>query len=512
MRKTFVYSLIVLCGCLLFACTESKEPTRITLSHTLITLEVGQDTVIDATVTPQAKAVAWTSEFPEVATVVAGVVTAIGEGVTTITASIENVKATCTVVVNKEGEEDRPVDDNLSDALHYLSRSSKRGVGFSSPFYPEDVALLSHAISWTYNWGPNPSEAIAAQLDAYEVDFCPMAWNASYNKDRIRAWKQTHPNCRYLLAYNEPNLTDQARMTPQEAAATWPELRAFAQEVGLLIVAPAMNYGTLPGYSDPIKWLDEFFACEGVSLDDVAALALHCYMGSAGAMKGFIDRFDKYNKPIWMTEFCGWEAPVNNADDQLKYMSETVLMLEADERVERYAWFLARGNGSIDNKPWNQLLTKTDPFVLSAQGLIYEGLSTLDQSVWLNPTKHVLMNTCSSVGTLSSPTPVRSPHFLPANDSWRTLYMEAFLTDKWVEYQLDAPKACNKIRIHAMAYMGSQITMSIDGVEATTITIPRSQDEQWDTFEFPLSLPQGKHTLRMQVKTGNCNIHWFQCK
>ena len=511
MRNTFVYSLIAIFGCLLFACSEPKEPTRITLSHTVITLEVGQDTVIEATVTPQAKAVVWTSEMPEVATVVAGIVTAIGEGVTTITASADEAKATCTVVVNKS-EDPQPIDDNLSDALRYLPRSSKRGVGFASPFYPEDVALLANAISWGYNWGPNPSSSIAEQMDAYEVDFCPMAWNANYNKDRIRAWKEAHPNCRYLLAYNEPNLNDQARMTPQEAAATWPELKAFAQEIGMLLVAPAMNYGTLPGYSDPIKWLDEFFACDEVSLDDVAALALHCYMGSAGAMKGFIDRFDKYNKPIWMTEFCGWEAPVNNADDQLKYMSETVLMLESDARVERYAWFLARGSGSIDNKPWNQLLTKTDPSVLSSQGLIYEGLSTFDRSVWLNPKKHVLMNTCCSVGTISSPTPVNAPHFLPANDAWRTLYMGAFISGKWVEYQLDAPEACSTIRIHAMAYMGSQIAMSINGTEVTTITIPRSADEQWATFEFPLNLPQGKHTLRMEVKTGNCNIHWFQFK
>ena len=90
--------------------------------------------------------------------------------------------------------------------------------------------------------------------------------------------------------------------------------------------------------------------------------------------------------------------------------------------------------------------------------------------------------------------------------------MEAFLSGKWVEYQLDAPTAFNTIRMRAMAYMGSQIVLSIDGTETTTITIPRSADEQWATFEFPLSLPQGKHTLRMEVKTGNCNIHWFQCK
>jgi hypothetical protein len=298
-------------------------------------------------------------------------------------------------------------------------------------------------------------------------------------------------------------------MTPTEAAAQWGKLKSFAAGLGLKIVSPAMNYGTLPGYSDPIKWLDEFFACPQVSKDDVCAIALHCYMGSAGAMKSFIDRFDKYGKPIWMTEFCGWEAPVTDEKSQLEYMSETVLMLESDPRVERYAWFLARGNGSITNKPWNQLLTKTDPYTLSSQGLIYTSLSSLDQSIWLNAGKHILMNTCSRVCSPVSEQAATAPRFMPANDAYRTLYMTNFTSGKWVEYQVEADKNYKTINLCYLAYSKSKIQVVIDGVAATEIELPRCADEQWQIATANVALPKGKHTVRIVNNSGNTNLHWM---
>lgn len=507
-RLVLIYSALLL----LVACQTPDVETKVELSSSMLVLQVGQDTILEATVNPKGVDVEWVSEDEQVATVFAGIVTAISEGTTTVTAKAGTASATCVVIVEKDDTPAITPQDNLSDAVHYLSRSEKRGVGFASPFYPEDVKLLSHTISWAYNWGPNPSSSIETQLDAYNIDFCPMAWNASYNKDRIRTWVQTHPNCRYLLAYNEPNLKDQARMTPQEAAASWPELKNFARELGLSIVAPAMNYGDLDGYSDPVKWLDEFFACDGVSLDDVDVLALHCYMGSAGSMKSFIDRFDKYNKPIWMTEFCAWDAAASSADFQKRYMSEAVLMLEKDTRVQRYAWFLARGSGSIDNKPWNQLLTKTEPYTLSDQGLIYEGLSTFDKTVWLNPAKHILVNTCSDVCTISDEAnPTTSPHFLPANDAYRTLYMANFTANKWVEYQVEAEKNYEHLNLCYLAYSKTQLQVLVDGVLMKEVELPRSADEQWHISSENIPLSQGKHTIRLVNVSGNTNIHWMKC-
>ena len=77
-------------------------------------------------------------------------------------------------------------------------------------------------------------------------------YNQSEPIDRIRTYKATHPQCEYLLAFNEPNLTDQCNYTPQQAAVQWPRLKELADELGMKLVSPAMNYGTLGGYSDPV--------------------------------------------------------------------------------------------------------------------------------------------------------------------------------------------------------------------------------------------------------------------
>ena len=125
-----------------------------------------------------------------------------------------------------------------------MGKSAKRGVSFSF-VQTSDLPLLSDYISWDYNWGPAPTESAAMWFDTNDMDFCPMCWNGNYSAERIRAYVAAHPKTKYLLAFNEPNLTDQANMTPKEAAALWPDVVALAKELKLKLVSPAMNYGTL---------------------------------------------------------------------------------------------------------------------------------------------------------------------------------------------------------------------------------------------------------------------------
>ena len=140
-----------------------------------------------------------------------------------------------------------------------MQKSPKRGVSFDFKKI-DDLPLLSPAISWSYNWGNDQNASAALWFDTNEMDFCPMCWNNSYSADKIREYVKEHPNTKYLLGFNEPNLTDQCNMTPSQAAQYWPQVVALAKELNLSLVSPAMNYGTLAGYHDPVKWLDEFFA------------------------------------------------------------------------------------------------------------------------------------------------------------------------------------------------------------------------------------------------------------
>lgn len=502
----------VLAGLLFCACTQETMVEELSVAPQVVQLQVGEVQVLTVSVRPEALAedVEWQSEDTVVATVWKGIVTGRSEGQTKVVAMVGKVSAECMVIVRGEEAVDSVSPNmSLSRSQVQLGKSTKRGVGVGSPFLQEDIYLLAPAVAWGYNWGPALSGTALTAFDGTGMEFCPMAWNKAYNKEAISGYVKAHPECKYLLAYNEPNLTDQSNMTPQEAAEGWGELVAFARGLGLKIVSPAMNYGTLAGYSDPVKWLDEFFAQPNVSPDDVCAISLHCYMASAGAMKSFIDRFDKYGKPIWMTEFCAWEQSVSSATAQINYMSEAVLMMEKDPRVERYAWFLVRGNGMLNTLPFNQLVTDDEPIALSDQGLVYAGLSSFSDE-YMDATYPVLMNTCADICTLADAEPVVSPHFYPTGDAYGSLYMQ-FVSGQYAEYYVSVPKACRQFTLCYQAYMKTTLLLTIDGKEYT-IELPRTQDSEWHTLSVALPIAAGLHTMRLINQSGSALLYWFMCK
>lgn len=86
--------------------------SKITVSSKTLNLEVGQTGTLTATVKPDNatnKTVTWTTSNDKVATVVNGVVTAVGKGTATITAAADGKTATCTVTVKVPAHKHTPV-------------------------------------------------------------------------------------------------------------------------------------------------------------------------------------------------------------------------------------------------------------------------------------------------------------------------------------------------------------------------------------------------------------------
>ncbi len=513
MHKSIVHiGLLALAMMSVSACKNANTPAgTLVIQPKSLEMEIGDMQQLSLTWNEQvldANVAKWSSSDQTVAFVSGGIVQAQQSGGAVIKATYQAVTAECFVIVN--GEPEQPKED-LSGAIKYLPKSKKRGVGYSFASFPqEDVAALAPYISWCYNWGSQPSSAtISDMLDEYKIDYIPMAWNG-VNDEQIRAYKQSHPQCEYILAFNEPNLTDQANMTPQQAAQKWPALKALAQELGLKIVSPAMNYGTLAGYSDPVKWLDEFFQL--IPKSDVCAIALHCYMGSASAMYSFLHRFDKYELPVWMTEFCSWDSPApGSMEAQIDYMNEAVVMLEAEPMVERYAWFIPRASGKVDSYPYMQLLSKDDIGALSPQGEVYAGLTSFDKTVWLSSAAPILANTysnSSAAETIRNGNFEPAPHLRPATEDSGVLMITSLISGNWVEYQIDAASDIQYLRIRYQGVVGSPLTICVDGNEAAQVQLQWNQSK-WAAQEVPLTMTKGKHTLRL-VSGGNVNFSWLK--
>ncbi len=241
----------------------------------------------------------------------------------------------------------------------------KRGVAYGQNS-SADLTLLSHGISWWYNWDQKPDSGVAGMYGSLGVEFVPMIWGESHI---ARAQNDIPAGMKTLLGFNEPNFGSQSNLTPERAAELWAQIEQIAANKGILkIASPAVNYcgGTCTDTS-PINWLKRFYAAcrtrygasKGCKVDYTA---YHSYVCQLNWLQGKIQEFTSahnaaiansdpaddadFNKPIWLTEFaCGDKPstwPSITLQNQIDYVNAAVPWLEGDSRIMRYAWFSGR--------------------------------------------------------------------------------------------------------------------------------------------------------------------------
>lgn len=233
------------------------------------------------------------------------------------------------------------------------AKSAKRGIAYDLAS-EADMSALAPGVSWFYNWASKPSSGLPAGAGARHVlDHVPMLWNGSFDGAAIESYLLDNPSIKYLLLLNEPNLTDQANLNPSDAATLWPRYEAVASRTGVKLVGPAITWGTMPGFADPVAWLDAFYTAyrqaNGNRDPQIDHLAFHWYdYGLAGQL----DRLKKYGKSFWVTEMANWHngdgsAQIDTEDKQKAQMTDMVSVCESRADVFRYAWFTGRWNNDV---------------------------------------------------------------------------------------------------------------------------------------------------------------------
>lgn len=102
-------------------------------------------------------------------------------------------------------------------ALQAEAKSFKRGFGENTLYYVEDLQALLPGNSWFYNWGNEPSAQIADYIGQEKgIEYIPMAWNANYDINKMKAYYAAHPNDKYLLGFNEPNFPTKLICSPKK--------------------------------------------------------------------------------------------------------------------------------------------------------------------------------------------------------------------------------------------------------------------------------------------------------
>ncbi|MCL2061483.1 MAG: glycosyl hydrolase [Firmicutes bacterium] len=477
--------------------------------------------------------------------------------------------------------------------------TSKRGVGYGfttansdgnydSPSKrttrttTQDMDLLTsgtNPVSWFYNWGGAPGydtasrNTVAAAAEQRGLMYMPMAWDAGSGflttiRSYITSRLGTPHEVEYILAYNEPNFRRQSNLTPQAAGNAWPQFVALAKEFNLKIVSPAMNFSggeEAMGWNNPIAWLDAFFAHPNVNINDIHAISMHTYSWYPANLRYHVNLYKKYGKPIWVTEFCGWEdrgSRPSSTTLQAWYMGMGLTYLEQDNMVEKYAWYLPKGHEPQNNLPHHNLLTDvvlngTDLPQLTHLGRIYTNLSSFDKTVWAPvgqriEAEHMTANnqqsmasyhyTAADVAALdgSDGTKLAAIAANPRlawqegvtfrvstdpGDHANSLNIFDFRTvptggwpygmepahEMWVEYQIQTTESrAHSLQLRYQTTQATTMHITVNGQ-----TVPNSphalNSASFTTGTFDLGmLSAGRHTIRLRVSSGNCALNWLR--
>jgi hypothetical protein len=385
------------------------------------------------------------------------------------------------------------------------TKSWKRGACMSN-LREADFEALQTGMTWFYDWGTTPPAVGVTASDNRNIEYCPMRWGAGWNPDAIRNYVATHPNCKYLLTFNEPNFKEQANLTPQQAAAYWPEIKALANELGLKIISPALNYSAWAEWGTPKKWLDAFFQLVPVS--DVDGIALHCYMGGSSALIGYVKEYiGYYNKPVWLTEFCSWDDRWGTADAEMKkiqreYLVDVFDYLETEPMVARYAWFMAKTgeNNAVPGFPWMQLLNGHNG-ILTENGKIFNNMSSYDDNFY-----HQLQSRIQANHYIR----MKGIHLEETTDVDGIIQVYDYNVGDYLEYNIDVPaNGQYYLFLRYSSIADVQVTVQINGNTQTDLTLPASGGNNWATKKYTVNLTAGKQKFRLLGKTGNMRINWL---
>lgn len=387
------------------------------------------------------------------------------------------------------------------------AKSFKRGVSENAFNLQEEFDVLIPGVSWFYNWGNVPNANIADVPSAQTIEFIPMCWNANYNADGIREYCKAHPETKYLLGFNEPNFKAQANMTPETAAAAWPAVKALADELGLELVGPAVNYSPDGPENDPFTWYANFVNLVGIDAFDY--IALHCYSGGTSGMQDMIDRFyGLYGKKIWLTEFSmGGDGGINvgSPEAQISSMVQQLEYLEKSDKVFRYSWFIAKG--TTTRSPYIGLIVPKNGYgerELTEVGKVYVYMTDFDETVY-----HGVDDVVSATEYISSQSLVLGSNADSQNPG--ELEITQFNSGAYADYQFDIPSAGEytltlrvsgqgeptrfdpTIAIYSVDENGEQLATL---AEATQFALS-GDDAVFGNVAFKLQLQAGKQRIRI---------------
>ncbi|CAC9975425.1 glycosyl hydrolase [Flavobacterium panici] len=388
----------------------------------------------------------------------------------------------------------------ITVSITAFAQSPKRGIAYGNNS-TADLLALKPGISWWYNWGSLPENDVNANYATLGVEYVPMIWGKLSDAEVQNFINKIKPGAKYLLAFNEPNFNDGARLTPQEAVNAWVNVEKVAAAKNLEIVSasPAFNgpdnYG---GYSSPTAWHDQFFLlCPDCKVDYIA---FHTYDNTAGSVIGVTSLLKKYNRPVWVTEFAN--RVIQSEADKIAFMKQILNSFENDPDIYRYSWFTGRVPADWTDMQEGQLLSPTSG-VLKPIGTEYINVSYTTKKLnvpgRITANQHYRRKGTGLQNTTDSGTG-QNVCFIDSGD--------------WNEFMLNVANAGTynlTFRVASPTIPGKFDILVNDVVVKTDETFPVTGGYQTyaDKVVNGVTLPKGEVYLKIKFKSSDMNFNYI---
>ncbi|KAI7151744.1 glycoside hydrolase family 128 protein [Hortaea werneckii] len=211
------------------------------------------------------------------------------------------------------------------------SFSGKRGLAYN------DASLTScfggaSKVGWAYNWG---SSSNGLDMD---VSYVPLLWGTS--EDFTGSWSDNAQSAidsgsQYLFSFNEPDMSSQANLSPEDAAEAYKKyMSPFAGKAKMC--APSVTNG---GGSMGLTWLSNFLdACSDCQIDCVS---IHWY-DSYENTEYFKDHVNNATeiapgKEVFVSEF----GTTDGSDEQVsEFLQDVMPWMDSKDEIAGYAYFM----------------------------------------------------------------------------------------------------------------------------------------------------------------------------
>ncbi|KAI7284688.1 glycoside hydrolase family 128 protein [Hortaea werneckii] len=211
------------------------------------------------------------------------------------------------------------------------SFSGKRGLAYN------DASLTScfggaSKVGWAYNWG---SSSDGLDID---VSYVPLLWGTS--EDFTGSWSDNAQSAidsgsQYLFSFNEPDMSSQANLSPEDAAEAYKKyMSPFAGKAKMC--APSVTNG---GGSMGLTWLSNFLdACSDCQID---CINIHWY-DSYQNTEYFKDHINNATeiapgKEVFVSEF----GTTDGSDEQVsEFLQDVMPWMDSKDEVAGYAYFM----------------------------------------------------------------------------------------------------------------------------------------------------------------------------